>query len=208
MKITKGKLKQIIAEEHAIVYGTKRRPQGRRRTTKKQRMNEARRELVLEIQSRAISNELLEEGFFDALKAGFDAVTSLGGKAASAAAKKAGSAAKAVTDQATALKKAAGAQIEALKDAGKDALAKVQEEYLEKYKAQIKSQIEEYTKELVALMKKADPDADDEAIKAQVSPIIMSAFTEPLTESIKGGNRMRLTEAKKARAQRRRQRRR
>ena len=88
MKITKGKLKQIIAEEHAIVYGTNRRPQGRRRTTKKQRMNEARRELVLEIQSRAISNELLEEGFFDALKAGFDAVTSLGGKAASAAAKK------------------------------------------------------------------------------------------------------------------------
>ena len=98
--------------------------------------------------------------------------------------------------------------LEALKDAGKDALAKVQEEYLEKYKAQIKSQIEEYTKELVALMKKADPDADDEAIKAQVSPIIMNAFTEPLTESIKGGNRMRLTEAKKARAQRRRQRRR
>ena len=60
----------------------------------------------------------------------------------------------------------------------------------------------------IALMKNADPDADDEAIKAQVSPIIMNAFTEPLTESIKGGNRMRLTEAKKARAQRRRQRRR
>ena len=204
MKITKGQLKRIIAEEYAVVYGTKRRPQGRRRTTKKQRMNEAKRELVLEIQSRAISNELLEEGFFDAIKAGFSTVTSLGGKAAGAAAEKAGKAAKAVSDQASALKNAATDQIDALKDAGKDALATVQAEYLEKYTAQIKAKVEEYTKELVAQMKKADPEAEDEAVKAQVSPIIMGAVTSALAESIKGDNRMRLTEAKKARAKRRR----
>ena len=204
MKITKGKLKQIIAEEHALVYGKRRRPQGRRKTTKKQRMNEAKRELVLEIQSRAISNELLEEGFFDAIKAGFGAVKSLGGKAAGAAVEKAGKAAKAVSDQATALKDAASAQIEALKEKGNDALAAVQAEYLEKYTAQIKSKVEEYTKELVAQMKKADPDAEDEAVKAQVSPIIMGAVTTALAESIKGDNRMRLAEAKKANVKRRR----
>lgn len=207
MKITKGQLKRIIAEEHALVNGKTRktrRPVGRRKTAKKRFVNEAKRELVLEIQSRAVSNELLEEGFFDAIKAGFGAVKSLGGKAAGAAAEKAGKAAKAVSDQATALKDAAAAQIDALKEKGNEALAAVQAEYLEKYTAQIKSKVEEYTKELIAQMKKADPEAEDEAVKAQVSPIIMGAVTTALAESIKGDKRMRIVEAKQRRQRRRR----
>ena len=207
MKITKGKLKRIIAEEHAVVYGTKRRtrrPVGRRKTAKKRFVNEAKRELVLEIQSRALSNELLEEGFFDAIKAGFGAIKNLGGKAATSAAEKAGAAVKSVSDTAGKLKSAASDQIEALKDAGKEGLAAVQKEFMDKYTEQIKAKIQEYTKELVAQMKKEDPEADDEAIKALASPIVTGALTSALQESIKGDKRMRLAEAKKRRARRRR----
>ena len=207
MKITKGQLKRIIAEEHAVVYGKKtksRRPVGRRKIAKKRFVNEAKRELVLEIQSRAVSNELLEEGFFDAIKAGFGAVKDLGGKAAASAAEAAAGAAKSVSDKAKDLQKAAASQIQAVKDAGNDALASVQEEYLKKYTEEIKKRIEEYTKELVAQMKKADPEAEDEAVKAQVSPIMMSAVTSALQESIKGDKRMRIVEAKQRRQRRRR----
>lgn len=202
MKITKRELKRIIAEEHAAIYGKK--PLGRRKTTKKQHMTEAKRQLVVEIQSRAISNEILEEGFFDALKAGVKALGSLGGKAASAAAQKASDAGATIAKKAEEMKSAAGQQIQALKDKGNEALASVQEEYLKKLQAELKSKIAKATQELAKAMKQEDDSLDDDAIKGAVSPIIMTAVTAALQEGVIGSQRTKLVESKNRRNKRRR----
>jgi hypothetical protein len=202
MKITKRELKRIIAEEHALVYGKK--LIGRRKTSKKQHMHEAKRQLVVEIQSRAISNEILEEGFFDALKAGVKALGSLGGKAASAAAQKASDAGANIAKKAEEMKSAAGEQIQALKDKGNEALATVQEEYLKKLQAELKAKIAAATQELAKAMKQEDDSLDDAAIKGAVSPIIMTAVTAALSESVIGSKRAKLVESKNRRNKRRR----
>ena len=202
MKITKRELKRIIAEEHAAIYGKK--PLGRRKTTKKQHLTEAKRQLVVEIQSRAISNEILEEGFFDALKAGVKALGSLGGKAASAAAQKASDAGATIAKKAEEMKSAAGEQIQALKDKGNEALATVQEEYLKKLQDELKNKIATATQELAKAMKQEDDSLDDAAIKGAVSPIIMTAVTAALQESVIGSQRTKLVESKNRRNKRRR----
>lgn len=202
MKITKRELKRIIAEEHAAVYGKK--PLGRRKITKKQHMTEAKRQLVVEIQSRAISNEILEEGFFDALKAGVKALGSLGGKAASAAAQKASDAGATIAKKAEEMKSAAGEQIQALKDKGNEALATVQEEYLKKLQAELKNKIADATQELAKAMKQEDGSLTDDAIKATLPPIIMTAVTAALQESVIGSQRAKLVESKNRRNKRRR----
>lgn len=201
MKITKGQLKKIIAEEYAVVYGKK--PMGQRKTSKKQYMNEAKRQLVVEIQSRAISNEILEEGFFDSLKAGIKALGSLGGKAATAAAEKASDAGATIAKKAEEMKSAAGEQIQALKDKGNEALATVQEEYLEKLQAELTDKIKAATQELAKAMKQADDSLEDAALKGTVTPIIMTAVASALSESVIGSKRAKLVESKNRRNKRR-----
>ena len=65
MKITKGQLKRIIAEEYAVVYGTKRKLTSRQRKiveTKKKRA------VLAEAMRNYTANEVLEEGLGSFLK--------------------------------------------------------------------------------------------------------------------------------------------
>lgn len=70
MRITKGKLKQIIAEEHAIVYGRRGRVnKGRRRVAStKTLMERRRRQLMAEQWSAREAQLIMEFGFFKSLK--------------------------------------------------------------------------------------------------------------------------------------------
>ena len=70
MKITKRKLKQIIAEEHAIVYGRRGRVnKGRRRVAKtKTLMERRRRQLMAEQWASREAQLIMEFGFFKSLK--------------------------------------------------------------------------------------------------------------------------------------------
>lgn len=200
MKITKGQLKRIIAEEHAVVYGTKRRtrrPVGTRRVAKKRYLSEAKREMINEIQARAISNQLMEAGFFSALKAGFKTAMGLGGEAAGAALKKGAEAANAVKGKVGSLATAAGEQIEAMKKAGEDALAAVQEKYLDQLKKDIMAKIEAATKELAQAMKSESDDIDDEAVKAQVSSIVLGALGGATEAVVEGAQKHKLLESKR-----------
>lgn len=83
MRITKGKLKQIIAEEHAIVYG--RKPRGSRKIVR----NPNRRRRMDERWARESRQLLAEVGFFDmlkgAVKSGAAALGALGTSAAKSA---------------------------------------------------------------------------------------------------------------------------
>jgi hypothetical protein len=66
MKITKGQLKRIIAEEHALVYGTRKpaRKKTRRLTTKQRRIVEAKkkRAILAEVRRNYACDAVLEEG--------------------------------------------------------------------------------------------------------------------------------------------------
>ena len=198
MKITKGQLKRIIAEEHAVVYG-RRKPTASRRVAKKRRLSEAKRELVIEMQSRAIANELLEEGFFDSIKAGLKAAAGIGGKAAGAAMKKAGEAAQSVKDGVGELAAAAGEQIEAMKQAGKDALAAVQDEYLKKLTDEITKKLQATAKELAAALKDKDESLDDDAVKGQIGTIVQGALGKAMEQMNEGTKKHKLLEAKRKR---------
>ena len=77
MRITKGQLKRIIAEEYALVYGkpkskTSNRTSIRRRRLQEQKLLEARkRDLLLEAKAKLIVEEfMMKEGFFDRVAAG------------------------------------------------------------------------------------------------------------------------------------------
>ena len=66
MRITKGKLKQIIAEEHAIVYGRRGRTNKARRrvSPKRGRLYEARRrELMIEAWAKREAELIMEFGW-------------------------------------------------------------------------------------------------------------------------------------------------
>lgn len=72
MKITKRQLKRIIAEEHALVYGTKNRTRKktRRLTTKQRRIVEAKkkRAILAEVRLQYNCDQVMEEGFGSFLK--------------------------------------------------------------------------------------------------------------------------------------------
>lgn len=72
MKITRKQLKAIIAEEHAIVYGTKKgaAKKTRKLTPKQRRIVEAkkRKAILAEVQRNYACNEVLEEGLPKFLK--------------------------------------------------------------------------------------------------------------------------------------------
>ena len=88
MRITKGKLKQIIAEEHALVYGKRGRTRNARRrvANSKTLVERRRRQIMLEQWSEREAQLIMEFGFFKSLKnaakSGLDAL----GKGASKAA--------------------------------------------------------------------------------------------------------------------------
>jgi hypothetical protein len=72
MKITKGQLKRIIAEEHALVYGTRKpaRKRTRRLTAKQRRIVEAKkkRAILAEVRMHYSCDQVLEEGLGSFLK--------------------------------------------------------------------------------------------------------------------------------------------
>ncbi len=211
MKITKGQLKRIIAEEHAVVYGTKRktrRPVGRRKTAKKQYVNEAKRELINEIQAKAITNELMVEGFFGDLwsnaKAALGVAKDAAGEAGAAAAKSIGKTAQGFAKTASDMGDKSKAFLQGMKDAGNEKLAAMGDKFQEKIQQQIKEKIKSMTEELIAQIKKINPDFDEEEIKGMTANIVTPAAAEAIAECIRGEKRQRLIESKKRRQRRRR----
>ena len=200
MKITKGKLKQIIAEEHALVYGSqkRRKPAGRRRMTKQKRMNEAKRELINEIQTRALVNELMAEGFFGDMfrnvKAALSTANDVAGEAGAAAAKSVASTGKAIASKAAEMKGAAGEYIDGLKDAGNEKIANISQKFQDSIIKQLKQQIEDLTKDYVDECKAAGQKQDE--IQANLAALVTPAVMGVVGECVNGTNKQRLLESK------------
>ena len=208
MKITKGQLKRIIAEEHAVVYGKKRRGtiKGRARKSKQVRLNEAKRHLIAEAQARVMTGELLEEGFFDAIKSVFQTGGGVLDKAGESIAKNIAGAGKAIVKQAGELKKAAGEKVTALKKAGEEKIADIYQEYLKNYVNSIGDRIEKDLNDVLGALKKVETDMSDDELKAQASEILTTATTTAISNVFEGKTRRRarLVENKKRRQRRRR----
>ena len=217
MKITKGQLKRIIAEEHAVVYGTKtktRRPVGRRKTSKKQYVNEAKRELINEIQARAITNQLLEEGilneFFGKMgrmaKAAFKTAKGVAGEAGAAAIKQATEAGAAVAKKAGDMASATTDFIDGMAKAGQEKVAKVAKDFVKNAQQELKDEIQKLTNDLVKQLK--DAGEDDDSIKSTVAGLMPGVLGTVVAESLVGPEAQRLNEAKarKAKGARRRRR--
>ena len=208
MKITKGQLKRIIAEEHAVVYGKKRRGtvKGKAKKSKQVRLNEAKRQLIVEAQARVMTGELLEEGFFDSIKSIFQTGGGVLGDAGEGIAKAIGGAGQQIVKQAGELKKQAKNKIGALKKAGEDKIADIYQKYLENYVNSIGDRIEKDLNDVLVALKKVDTDMDDDELKAQASEILTTATTTAISNVFEGKNRRRarLVENKKRRQRRRR----
>ena len=106
MKITKGQLKRIIAEEHALVYGKPKRRKNVRRTNqlaKRRRLAEHKRrkqEILLEAKSALLVEEFIQEGFFGQALAGLKGVFGAAGEGIKAKASEFGKAIKGKWDTA------------------------------------------------------------------------------------------------------------
>ena len=206
MKITKGQLKRIIAEEHKLVYGKptktrKRKPTGRRKT-KKQYMNEAKRQVIIEIQSKAIANQVLEEGLWDMIKGAASTVKDLAGDAGAAAQQKITKGYEAVKGAGEGAWDAAGDYVEGLKTAGNEKLADVSKNFLENTKKSIEEKIKAVSGDLAKQIKKIDDGMSDDEIKTTIANLVGPAVMAALQESIQGKKRTRLIENRKRRAQR------
>jgi len=76
MRITKGQLRRIIAEEHALVNRTKRsRTSSKRISVKSKQLREAKRaDLLLEAKAKILAEEMIEEGWFGDMISGLGKV--------------------------------------------------------------------------------------------------------------------------------------
>lgn len=192
MKITKKQLKRIIAEEHRLVYGTKkpRRVKGRkttaRRKTNKQYLSEARRELIIEQRSIAFSNQLNELGLGTMLKGLGSGIKKIAGGAASKSWEKmqdaggaiAGAAETAYNAATDAMEEIGGAIGGAAEDMGKTISKSITNELTKK--------IEEMTKEAMSRLQKEFPDKDEKEIKAFVLSIVQHGRAEATKQFEKG----------------------
>ena len=184
MKITRKQLKRIIAEEHAVVYGTKpkrnvrrRRPVGRKKT-RKQYLSEARRELLREQRAIAFSNQLIEEGFgsfMSGIAKGIGKIAGGAGEAAWGQMTKAGGAI------ATAANTAAEAATDAISDLGgaiADGAGKVGETIAKTITDEIVANIQKLTKQAMSRLEKEYPDKDENEMKAFVAAVIQKGRAE------------------------------
>lgn len=206
MKITRKQLKRIIAEEHAVVYGQKKRttrkPQGRRKTSKKVYMNEAKREMINEIQARALSNQILEEGilneFFGKMgrlaKAAFKTAKDTAGEAGAAAIKKVTDAGQAVASKAGEMVAGTTEFIGGMKDGGKEKLAKIGSSFVKNAQEELKADIKKLTDDLVKQLK--DAGEDDDSIKSTVAGLMPGVLGKVVGEALVGPEAQRLNEAK------------
>jgi len=184
MKITKGQLKRIIREEHALVYGAKKptRVKGRkttsRRKTRKQYLSEARRELIIEQRSIAFANQLHEAGFGSMLKGLAKGISGIAGGAAEAAwggMTKAGNAIASAADKAAtasmgAMTDIAGAIGDKADEMGKTISKNITDEVVQK--------IQELTKDAMSRLQKEYPDKEEEELKAFVMAVIQNGRAE------------------------------
>ena len=179
MRITKGQLRRIIAEEHALVYGKKTKPTNkkvsRKRTTAKPTrrklspLKEARRrDLMIEARAEILVEELLEEGFFSKLMAGLKGAGShVGEKMATPIKKAAQLASSAWEETQTAYRKAAEEQEDKEKAAALEAATEAAEsEAIEHFK--------KYLKDLVATLLKGGYEDDD--AQAEASTMALAAW--------------------------------
>ena len=184
MKITRKQLKRIIAEEHAVVYGTKpkrtvrrRKPVGRKKT-RKQYLSEARQELLREQRAIAFSNQVIEEGFGSFMSGIAKGI----GKIAGGASEKAfGQMTKAGGAIATAASNAATAAGTAITDLGKgiaDGATKAGETIAQSITDEIVSNIQKLTKQAMSRLEKEYPDKDENEMKAFVAAIIQKGRAE------------------------------
>ena len=180
MKITKRQLKRIIAEEHAIVYGSK---TARRKNSKKnsKRLSEQRLNEVANNQAEM----LMELGFIDAIKSAVGLAGDYASGAATKTTQKIGQGVTAVADAARNVADAAANKVEDLKKAGKDALADIHKEYLEKYKENLIDTVNQHSSELIkVLMKKGGLDEDE--ARAEAGSIVASVVANVQIELAEG----------------------
>ena len=192
MKITRKQLKRIIAEEHAVVYGTKpkrnvrrRKPIGKKKT-RKQYLSEARRELIREQRAIAFSNQVIEEGFGSFLKGigkGIGKIAGGAGEAAWGQMTKAGGAI------ATAANTAAEAATDAISDLGgaiADGASNAGTTIAKSITDEIVSNIQKLTKQAMSRLSKEYPDKDENEMKAFVAAVIQKGRAEAEKELQKG----------------------
>ena len=193
MKITKGKLKQIIAEEHALVYGRKGKTNKPRRriASTKTMMERRRRQLMAEQWAATEAQLIMEFGFFKSLKnaasSGLDALGKGAQKAAAAAEK-----------QYKKAKEAAGEAMSTLADYADQGWSEWSQGYAEKMSDEFKKEILEKLQTMLKIIatdgrKKADdgkwaPLTTEEA-KAMAVNVIQGALDAAKADMIKGSDK-------------------
>tara|TARA_B100000676_G_C17940441_1_gene766101 strand:- start:12 stop:539 length:528 start_codon:yes stop_codon:yes gene_type:complete len=167
MKITKRQLKRIIAEEYALVHGTKRRRTSRRSTRNARQLREAKRaELLREAKAKILVEEMMQEGWFTDLIGGLTAVGGEAGKAAKAGYEKV---AKATTDAWKATKQSFEDGVKANQEKEKQAAEKKALEFAE---ADAKSKYQEYMQGLVKIF--LDGGYEDEEAQAKAGMLALA----------------------------------
>ena len=149
MKITKGKLKQIIAEEHALVYGRKvRKPRSRRKVATSNTLYEARRrELMIEAWAKNEAELIMEFGWLKTgLKNALGAVGSAMGKGVKAAAGFA-------KDQAVAAAEKAKEGAAALADMADQGWANLSKEYTKRMADDFKKHIQNELQKMLKMLR-------------------------------------------------------
>ena len=166
MKITKGQLKRIIAEEYAVVYGTKRKP-ARRSASRTKRLREANRaNLLREAKAEILVQEMMQEGWFSDLLGG---LKSVGGKAGEQAMKGYEKVTKTTTDAWNATKTAYEAGVKENQDKEKKA---AEEKALEFSEADAASKYKEYMQSLIKIF--LDGGYEDEEAQAKAGALALA----------------------------------
>jgi hypothetical protein len=168
MKITKRQLKRIIAEEYALVNGTKRRRTSSKRVSaKSKQLREAKRaDLLREAKAKILVEEMMQEGWFSDLLGGLKAV---GGKAGEEAMKGYEKVAKTTTDAWKSTKAAYEAGVKENQDKEKAAAEKKALDFSE---ADAKSKYQEYMQGLVKIF--LDGGYEDEEAQSKAGMLALA----------------------------------
>ena len=167
MKITKGQLKRIIAEEYTAIYGKKKLISKPKRLTKSKRIREAkRRNLLREAKAEILVEEMMQEGWFSDLLGG---LKSIGGKAGEEAMKGYEKVAKSTTDAWKATKSAYEAGVKENQEKEK---AEAEKKALQFAEADAASKYKEYMQSLVKIF--LDGGYEDEEAQSKAGMLALA----------------------------------
>lgn len=187
MKITKGQLKRIIAEEHDLVYGKpkrtvkRRKPIGRKKT-RKQYITEARQQLIREQRAIAFSNQVIEEGFGTMLKGLAKGIGKLAGGGAEKAWGQMTKAGSAIANAATTAATAATTAVEEIGGEIADGAAKAGMTIAKSMTDEIVASIQKLTKQAMERIGSEYPDMDEEEKKTFVMAVIQKGRADAEAE--------------------------